>query len=56
MEAIDAIGFRNPDTLHTLCAYYLLSPHSNVHPEDWYELSYAKCLYPKTRLQSQRIC
>lgn len=55
IDAIDAIGFRNPDTLHALYAYYILSPHANAHAQDWYDLTYAKYLYPKAQLSSQRI-
>ena len=55
MNAIDAIGFRNPDTLHALLAYYILTQYSNCHAEDWWELTYAKYLYPKAQMASQRI-
>ena len=54
-KAIDAIGFRNPDTIRALLAYYLLSPHANRHAEDWWSLTYAKYLYPKAQMSSQRI-
>lgn len=54
-KAIDAIGYRNPDTLHALFAYYLLSPHANCHAEDWWNLTYAKYLYPNAQMSSQRI-
>ena len=54
-DAIDAIGFRNHDTLYALLAYYLLSPHANCHAEDWWNLTYAKYLYPKAQMSSQRI-
>ncbi len=53
--ALNAIGYRNQDTLHALFAYYLLSSHANSHAEDWYQLTYAKYLYPKAQLSSQRI-
>lgn len=53
--AVDAIGFRNPDTLHALLAYYILSPLANSHAEDWWELTYAKFLYPRAQMASQRI-
>lgn len=55
MDAVDAIGFRNPDTLHALLAYYLLSPHANCHASDWWNLTYAKFLYPAAQMSSQRI-
>lgn len=55
MKAVDAIPFNNKDTLHALVAYYVLSSSANYHAKDWYELSYAKVLYPKAALASQRI-
>ena len=55
MKAVDAIPFKNKDTLHALLAYYVLSSTANYHAKDWYELSYAKVLYPNAALASQRI-
>lgn len=55
VRAIDAIGYRNNDTLHALLAYYILSPLANCHAQDWWELTYAKFLYPKAQMASQRI-
>ena len=55
MDVIDAIPYNNKDTLHALVAFYILSPVANCHAQDWYELSYAKVLYPKAVLSSQRI-
>ena len=55
MKVVDAIPFNNKDTLHALVAYYVLSSVANYHAKDWYELSYAKVLYPKAALASQRI-
>lgn len=55
MKAIDAIGYRNNDTLHALVAYYILTSYANCHAEDWWELTYAKYLYPKAQMASQRI-
>lgn len=55
IHAVDAIGYRNNDTLHALLAYYILSPLANCHAEDWWELTYAKYLYPKAQMSSQRI-
>ena len=54
-KAIDAIGFRNPDTIRALLAYYILSPHANCHAEDWWNLTYARFLYPRAQMSSQRI-
>jgi hypothetical protein len=55
IKAIDATGYRNTDTLHALFAYYILSQHANSHAEDWWNLTYARFLYPKAQLASQRI-
>lgn len=55
VKAIDAIGYRNNDTLHALLAYYILSPLANCHAQDWWELTYARFLYPKAQMASQRI-
>lgn len=52
---IDAIGYGNTDTLRNLVFYYLLSHQSNSHAEDWYELNYAKILFPHAAVSSQRI-
>ena len=54
-KAIDAIGYRNPDTLKALLAFYILTSHANCHAEDWWELTYARYLYPKAQMASQRI-
>lgn len=54
-EVIDAIGYRNLDTLHALLAYYVLTSSANCHAEDWWELTYARYLYPKAQMASQRI-
>ncbi|MBR5088048.1 MAG: transposase [Ruminiclostridium sp.] len=55
IKAVDAIKYRNVDTLHALLSYYILSPHANVHAEDWWNLTYARFLYPKAQMTSQRI-
>lgn len=55
MKVVDATGYRNPDTLHALLAYYILTPFANCHAEDWWELTYARYLYPKAQMASQRI-
>jgi len=52
---IDAIGYGNPDTLYAMICYYILSNMANCHAEIWWEGSYARLLYPKANLTSQRI-
>lgn len=54
-KVIDATGYANPDTVRALVFYYILSPQSNAHAADWYELSYARCLFPNAAMSSQRI-
>ena len=54
-KAVDAIGYRNPDTLKALLAFYILTSYANCHAEEWWELSYARYLYPKAQMASQRI-
>ena len=55
LKVVDAIPFGNKDTLRALVAYYTLSSVANYHAKDWFELSYAKVLYPNAALASQRI-
>lgn len=55
IKAINAVGYRNGDTLKALLAYYVLSPLANSHALDWWELTYARYLYPKAQMASQRI-
>ena len=54
-DAVDAILFRNSDTLHALLAYYCLTPHSNRHASFWWNYTYARILYPNAQMASQRI-
>jgi hypothetical protein len=54
-EAIDAIGYGNPDTLNAMVAYYALNSLANCYSGDWWEGSYARILYPMANLTSQRI-
>lgn len=52
---INAVGYGNADTLHALVFYYLLSQQPNSHMEDWYQLNYAKILFPNAAVSSQRL-
>ena len=52
---IDAMHYRNNDTLHALIAFYCLTPYSNRHAVFWWNYSYARFLYPNAQLASQRI-
>ena len=42
MYAIDAIEYKNNDTLWSLLLYYILCPLSNRHAHNWWSLTYAK--------------
>jgi hypothetical protein len=52
---LDAMGYRNPDTLYALLSHYILCRTANCHASDWWEGSYARILYPKAELVGQRI-
>ncbi len=52
---IDSIKYGNPDTLHSMVLYYVLSNSANCHAGIWQEGSYASVLYPKANLTSQRL-
>jgi hypothetical protein len=53
--AIDALGYGIPDTLHAMLHYYVLNNLANCHAQVWYEGNYARELYPRANLSSQRI-
>jgi hypothetical protein len=52
---IDAIGYENPDTLRAMLCYYILCSAANCHAAAWWEGNYARVVYPKANLTSQRI-
>jgi hypothetical protein len=52
---IDAIGYGNPDTIYAMVSYYVICSLANCHAQSWWEGSYARILYPKANLTSQRI-
>jgi hypothetical protein len=53
--AVDATGYGNPDTLYAMICYYAVCSMANCHAQSWWEGSYARILYPKANLSSQRI-
>ncbi|MDR3203761.1 MAG: hypothetical protein LBV23_03305, partial [Deltaproteobacteria bacterium] len=55
VAAIKGINYGNPDTLFAMICYYILCTFSNCHANDWWEGSYARILFPKANLTSQRI-
>jgi len=54
-KAIDKIRYGNPDTLKAMLSYYVLCSMANCNAADWFEGNYARILYPKANLTSQRI-
>jgi hypothetical protein len=54
-SVINAVKYGNPDTLYAMICYYIVCSMANSHAESWWEGSYARILYPKANLTSQRI-
>lgn len=54
-EVLEAVTYGNPDTFKALLLYYMLERRSNAHAEVWWEGSYARILYPRANLTTQRI-
>jgi hypothetical protein len=52
---IEAIEYGNPDTLYSMIFYYILCSAACCHAGDWWEGNYAKVLFPKANLTSQRV-
>lgn len=52
---IQPIDCDNPDSLFSMILYYVLESAGNSHAQDWYENSYARFLYPRADLASQRV-
>lgn len=55
LSAIDAIGYENMDTLYSLLQYYVTQSRSNFHAQSWWNLSYAKLMYPNAQMQPRCI-
>lgn len=54
-EVLASVSYRNKDTLFAMVQYYVLCNTANDHARIWYDGSFAKMLYPKANLTSQRI-
>jgi transposase len=54
-EVIEAIGYKNSDTIYSMIMFYILTNYSCMHCNTWYEGNFAKILYPNADLHSQRI-
>jgi len=53
--AIEALKYGNGDTVKALLMFYILCNTANYNAAEWYSGSYARVLYPKANLESQRI-
>ena len=54
-SVIDAIDYRNRDTLKSMIVFYTLTDYALVHASTWYEGNFVSILYPKANLVSQRL-
>lgn len=54
-KVLDSIPYKNRDTLYAMVQYYILSNSANSHAHIWYDGSFARLLYPRADLTSQRI-
>lgn len=54
-DAIGALEYGNMDSVRAMVMFYVLSDMANNYAEDWWEGNYARILYPKANLSSQRV-
>ena len=54
-EVLKSIPYQNRDTLYAMLFFYTLESEANVHAKSWYNQNYAKYLFPKANISSQRI-
>ena len=54
-EVLKSIPYQNRDTLYAMLFFYTLESEANVHAQSWYNQNYAKYLFPKANISSQRI-
>ena len=53
--SIDAINYKNMDTLNSMILFYVTQNRSNCHAHTWWTLSYASIMYPNAKMESQRV-
>lgn len=53
--SLNELAVANRDSLYALICFYATCPESNSFAEDWLSANFAKVLYPKANLSSQRI-
>lgn len=54
-EVIDSMEIKNTDSLKAMILYYVLSDKANSHAQTWIDGNFAKVLYPKADIHSQKI-
>jgi hypothetical protein len=54
-RVIESIGYGNIDSVWALTLFYVLCNMANCRSADWYEGGYAKIMYSKANLASQRV-
>ena len=54
-DVINKINFSNKDTLQALICYYVITSKPNYLAETWYELSYARILWPCANMSHDSI-
>ncbi len=55
MQIIDTLNYGNPDTLHAMVLFYILSSEANCDAINWYQGNVVRLLYPRANMTSQRI-
>lgn len=55
MKIIDTLNYGNPDTLHAMVLFYILSSEANCDAINWYQGNVVRLLYPRANMTSQRI-
>jgi len=54
-KAVDAMDYGNNDSVRALLMFYIVSQAANCYAQDWFDGSYARILFPRANLESQRI-
>ena len=54
-DAIGELKYGNSDSIRAMVMFYVLSNMANCYAEEWLESSYARVLYHKANLSSQRV-
>ena len=53
--AVDAMKYGNHDSVRALLLFYVMCSTANYNAAEWFSGNYARVLYPKANLESQRI-